>query len=107
MLILVLLLTVAALLSSCCSFCKPKVIAKIEYRYPDFSECINDSKKIKVTYPALPKTSMKYFSAADILVLLNNMALREKETEALLAVQYCFLKNLQEFVDTFKEKEDE
>jgi len=107
MLILVLLLTVAALLSSCCSFCKPKVIAKIEYRYPDFSECINDSKKISNVYPALPKTSMSHFSAADLIVLLNNLALREKETQALLAVQFCFVKNLQEFVDTFKEKEDE
>jgi hypothetical protein len=100
----VLTLIVAVSFNSCCSFCKPKVIAKVEYRYPDFSDCIKLSEK-KFVYPALPKISRKFFSLGDIQVLLDNLALRDKEIESLRDVNYCFITNLQKFVATFDNKE--
>lgn len=97
-------LIAAVLLNSCCSFCKPKVIVKVEYRYPDFSDCIKLSK-VKYSYPPLPKVSRKFLSKEDAKVLLDNLTLRQKEVKALQDVNYCFITNLQKFIEAFEDPE--
>jgi len=92
--------------SSCCHFCPTEVVTQTRYVIPDFAECSLFYPE-EVEYSPLPKNSLSRFTGEDLLVLLNNLALREKELNSLKAVISCYSRVLKEASTVFKGDKDE
>lgn len=91
--VLVLSLLIA---SSCSLFCKPKVLVKTSYRYPDFSQCAKYDPTIYKFLTTVKTEPLN--SPSNVAVLVTNLPVRELQVATLIDILYCY----QLAVDTFK-----
>lgn len=87
-------------MSSCCHFCGTKVVTRTRYVLLDFAECDLFYPE-NPSYTPLTKKNLNRFASTDLMILLNNLALREKEVKALRAVFACYRRILLEASENF------
>lgn len=96
-------------LSSCCTFCKDKIVVKSVYVAPDFSGCSKYDRAV-YSYAAFDKALLQKsrLSPYNVAVLVNNLAMQEKELDVLRDIYVCYFKAIVLFNETYYgDKKDE